>query len=191
MKSSIIIASCGALPLLLGVTALSSAQTPPVVPAYGIGNAVQQANEARREAPARQAGVPVLPQLNEPLFTIKDKSTLFIRSFVLDGPTLVDGAEVRAILASYENRKLTLAQIYEAADKITALYRDAGYLFAKAYVPAQDARSGLLRIKFLPGQYGSITVENDSLVREAFLRGIIDHALGNPAPSGSLLIHKD
>ncbi|MCZ4348207.1 hypothetical protein O4H55_19485 [Devosia neptuniae] len=31
-------------------------------------------------------------------------------------------------MAPYENRKLTLADIYEVADKITTLYRNQGYL---------------------------------------------------------------
>jgi hemolysin activation/secretion protein len=93
---------------------------------------------------------------------------------------------VRAILAPYENRKLTLAEIYAVADQITTLYRNAGYLLAKAYVPAQDARGGLLRIKLVPGSYGTITIKNDSLVRDDYLRGVIDHAL-----AGSPLIHKD
>ena len=88
-------------------------------------------------------GVPVLPELREPLFVINDKSTLFVRTFEVDGPAIVDPAAVQAIFAPYENRKLTLAQIYEAADKLTVLYRTEGYIVAKAYVPAQDARRGI------------------------------------------------
>jgi hemolysin activation/secretion protein len=194
MKFSVCIASLGAVSALLTVTSAALGQTPAIIPSvpYGAGNALQQANEARREAPPRAKAVPALPQLNEPLLTIDDKTTLFIRGFVVEGPSLVDEAEVRAILVTYEKRKLTLAQIYEAADKITALYREAGYLYAKAYVPAQDARSGLLTIKLLPGQYGAITVKNESLVGNDYLRGVIDHALGNPAPDGaSPLIHND
>ncbi len=93
---------------------------------------------------------------------------------------------MRALLAPYENRKLTLALIYEAADKITTLYRNKGYLVAKAYVPAQNARDGLLRLKLVAGQYGAVTVHNSSLVRDDYLKEVVDHAL-----AGSPLIHKD
>jgi hemolysin activation/secretion protein len=162
-------------------------QTPPVVPQYNIGDAVRQADEARQAAPqSREAAVPVLPRLVEPPFTLKDKSTLLVRHFKVEGAELISEAEIRDILAPYENRKLTLAQIYEAADRITTLYRDRGYLLAKAYVPAQNATRGTLKIKVVPGRYGTIALQNNSLVRDAFLHGVIDHAL-----AASALIHKD
>jgi hemolysin activation/secretion protein len=185
MKFVTFIASCGGLPAMLAAVPLAQAQTATPSLPYNIGNAVQQADEARRSAPPPVTGVPVLPELREPLFVIKDKSTLFVRTFEVDGPAIVDPAAVRAILAPYENRKLTLAQIYEAADKLTVLYRTEGYIVAKAYVPAQDARRGVLRIKLIPGRYGKVTIQNASLVRDAFLQGVIDHAL-----AGSPLIHQ-
>ena len=92
------------------------------------------------------AAEPVLPQIAEPQFTMKDKETLFVRAIALEGPDLGHAEEVREILAPYENRKLTLGDIYAAADRITTLFRNAGYLVAKVYVPAQDARGGALRL---------------------------------------------
>ncbi len=73
---------------------------------------------------------------------------------------------------------MNLAQIYEAADKITAHYRDKGYMVAKTYVPAQDASKGTLRFKLLIGRYGAIEMHNGSLVRDSYLRGVIDHTIG-------------
>jgi hemolysin activation/secretion protein len=51
-----------------------------------------------------------------------------VRGFGVEGQNLASEAELRAIVAPYENRKLTLADIYEVADKITTLYRNQGYL---------------------------------------------------------------
>jgi hemolysin activation/secretion protein len=188
MRFGTFIVCCGAWPATLALAPFAQAQTAvPVLP-YNAGAASRQAEETQQQVPVPQpAAVPVLPHLADPLFTIKDKETLFVRSFELDGPGLVAEAEVREILAPYENRKLTLTEIYEAADKITLLYCTHGPLFAKAYVPAQDARHGTLRIKLLPGQYGTITLNNASLIRDDFLRGVIDHAIGEGEP----VIQKD
>lgn len=183
MKLSTFLASGVAAGALLAATLPALGQTPPLP---NIGDAVRQADEARRAPLPREAAVPVLPRLVEPPFTLKDKSTLFVRDFKVEGAELVSEAEIRAIVAPYENRKLTLAQIYEAADKITTLYRDKGYLLAKAYVPAQNATWGTLRVKVVPGRYGSITLTNNSLVRDAFLHDVVDHVLASSA-----LIHKD
>lgn len=186
MKLSAFFITGSAVGTLLAVTSPALAQNSPPVPQYNIGDAVRQADEAR-QAPLPQAGAtPILPRLVEPQFTLKDKSTLFVRSFKIDGQGQASEAEIRAIVAPYENRKLNLAEIYEAADKITTLYRSKGYLVAKAYVPAQDARNGVLRIKVIAGKYGSVTLKNQSLVRDSFLQGVVDSAL-----AGSELIHKD
>lgn len=170
-------ACCGALQLILVAAWPADAQVP-VLP-YNIGQAVRAAEEAQRGAPQPPVAPQALPsQPVEPPLTLADKETLFVRRIEVDGPSLVDEKEVRELLSPYENRDLTLAEIYKAADKLSTLYRDHGYLVAKAYVPAQDARSGLLRIKLIPGQYGEIATKNESLVRTDYLLRVINPALG-------------
>ena len=152
------------------------AQTPPPVVPFNIGGALRQSQEAQKPPVQSPQAAPVLPRLVEPQLALKDHETLFVRSFAVEGPDLGLGADVGEILAPYQNRKLTLAAIYEAADKITTLYRTKGYMLAKAYVPAQDARGGVLRIKVVPGEYGTITVRNQSLVRDPVVRETIEQA---------------
>jgi hemolysin activation/secretion protein len=184
MKFGVLAVCCGVLEAMLFSTQFASAQNA-LVP--NIGDAVRQSDETRKNAPLPSSGAgPVLPRLVDPPFTLKDNSKLLVRSFRIDGQNPMGDGELRPILAPYENRKLTLAEIYEAADKITTLYRSRGYLVAKAYVPAQDARRGVLRLKIVLGKYGAITLRNESLVRDSFLRGVIDHAL-----AGSPFIHND
>ncbi|WP_316198874.1 ShlB/FhaC/HecB family hemolysin secretion/activation protein [Bradyrhizobium sp. SZCCHNS2002] len=186
MKSAAILVCCGVLSTTLISTQPAQAQTQAqTLP--GIGDAVRQADETRKHAPSPQTNAePVLPRLVDPPFTLNDHEKLLVRSIQVDGPKLTGEAELRAILAPYENRRLTLAEIYEAADKVTLLYRNSGYLVAKTYVPAQNARKGVLRFKIVVGKYGTITLKNESLVRDDFLRGVIDQAL-----AASPFIHQD
>jgi hemolysin activation/secretion protein len=168
------------------MTSAGSAAFAQVLP-YNIGDAVRESDQSRRAAPQPRVGAgPVLPTLVDPPFTLKDKEKLLVRSFQVEGPGLIEEAQVRAILSAYEGRQLTLTEIYEAADKVTTLYRNAGYLVAKAYVPAQNAGSGVLRLKIVPGKFGDVTLKNASLVRDSVLKGIMDQAL-----AGSTYIHKD
>jgi hemolysin activation/secretion protein len=67
-----------------------------------------------------------------------------------------------------------MAEITEAANKLTAFYRNKGYMVAKAYVPKQDATSGILTIKILMGAYGKVSLKNTSLIRDSFLQGVFD-----------------
>jgi hemolysin activation/secretion protein len=122
----------------------------------------------------------------DPPFVLKDKEKLLVLRFRLEGPQLVDEVQAQALLAPYEGRSLTIADIYEAADRITTLYRNAGYVVAKAYVPAQNAKGGTLRIKIVPGKYGAVTLKNESLVRDRHMQGVLDAAL-----KGETYIQKD
>jgi hemolysin activation/secretion protein len=150
---------------------------------FNIGGALRQSEEAQKPPLPSTPAAPVLPRLVEPELKLKGNETLFVRTFDVEGP---DPGQVSDILAPYQNRKLNLAAIYEAADKVTALYRTKGYMLAKAYVPAQNARSGVLRLKVVPGEYGTITVRNASPVLDPIIKDSIEQAR-----SGSPYVRKD
>lgn len=144
---------------------------------FNIGDAVRDAQQSQQAAPQPQQAAPlVLPKLAEPQLVLPDKSTLHVRHIVVTGTEglAVSEEKVRAVLGPYEGKKLTLAEIYAAADKVTALYREAGYLVAKVYVPQQDARKGTLSFKLVPGRYGKVTVKNESRVKDFMLQGTLD-----------------
>lgn len=144
---------------------------------FNIGDAVRDAQQSQQAAPQPQpARLLVLPKLAEPQLMLPDKTTLHVRHIVVTGTEglSVPPEKLREVLAPYEGRKLALAQIYEAADKVTVLYREAGYLVAKVYVPAQDARKGTLTFKLVPGRYGAVSVKNESLVKDFMLQGTLD-----------------
>ncbi|MDH4982413.1 ShlB/FhaC/HecB family hemolysin secretion/activation protein [Hyphomicrobium sp. D-2] len=151
---------------------------------YDAGTAAREAEQAVEHAPEPPRSGPInLPQLIDPPLTLEDGETLRVRRFVVKGGEgLVDAAVVRGLLKPYEGRKLTLTQIYEAADRVTGLYREAGYLVAKAYVPEQDASGGTLRLKMVPGAYGQVTIDNRSLVHSWYVQGILErHGVRNGA----------
>lgn len=178
MKARTLLLARSAAPALMLAAPGAFAQSAPVpAPPYNIGDAVRQADEARRAEPPRAAVAPVLPQLVEPRLILSAKETLFVRAFDVEGRRPEDEAELAELLAPYENRKLNLAQIYEAADKVSAYYRGKGYILAKAYVPAQDARGKALRVKLLLGARGSVTVRNQSYVSDEHLQDLVDETL--------------
>lgn len=176
-------ASFASRPVLLSTVAVTMLALAPAGPVlaqslpFNIGDAVRDAQQAQQAAPQPQPARPlVLPKLAEPQLTLPDKTTLHVRRIVVTGTEglAVAPEKVKEVLAPYEGKSLTLAQIYEAADKVTLLYREAGYLVAKVYVPAQDARKGTLTFKLVPGHYGQVTVKNQSLVKDFMLQGTLD-----------------
>jgi hypothetical protein len=80
MRAHVIAAVGGALLATIAADR-ASAQTPP----YGIGNAVREGEQTRRQALPGSPSMPVLPRLVEPQLTLKDKETLLVRRFKVEG----------------------------------------------------------------------------------------------------------
>ncbi|HEV8458706.1 MAG TPA: POTRA domain-containing protein, partial [Methylomirabilota bacterium] len=78
--------------------------------------------------------------------------------FRVTGATVFPPEKLHTLLAEGEGRALTLAQIEGLAARITAFYRERGYILARAYVPAQEMRDGVIEIAVLEGRVGRIEV---------------------------------
>jgi hemolysin activation/secretion protein len=68
---------------------------------------------------------------------------------------------------------LTLSQVQERAQLLTKFYNDRGYSVARALVPAQDVREGVVEIRILEGHYGRIDIRNATDVSEARIRALL------------------
>jgi hemolysin activation/secretion protein len=90
-------------------------------------------------------------------------------------------ATLKALLKDYIGRPLTLAELQEAAGKISEFYR-AHDILARAYIPQQKIENGVVEIIVLEGTLGKITVDPASVSRldPALATGIV----GARAPEG-------
>ncbi len=87
------------------------------------------------------------------------EKTLLVEEFRVEGNTLLKEEEIQSLVAPYEGRDLTLAEMKEVATLLTDLYRRKGYLLVRAIVPKQDFGEGPVTIQVLEGKVGSISVE--------------------------------
>lgn len=94
----------------------------------------------------------------------------------MEGNSLLTEEEIKAAVGGFEGRELTLAEMKEAAARLTDLYRAKGYLLARAIVPKQEFGSGPVRIKVLEGKVGEVTVEGGKHYSDAFIKRHIDAA---------------
>jgi hemolysin activation/secretion protein len=83
---------------------------------------------------------------------------VLVSRFVVTGVSVFTPEQLRALLADGEGRELTLAQIEAFAARITALYREHGYILARAYVPAQEMRGGVVELAVLEGRVGKVDI---------------------------------
>lgn len=169
----------------LGLSTAVFAQTPPP---YNAGSALKDAQPVQPEAP-RKAPEPVIIQSEEKPLALPAGQTLTINAFRFEGADFILEAELQAALESYKGQALSMIDIEAAAGRITALYRDRGYLVARAYVPKQDASGGTLTIRVLVGHYGKVSIRNQSLVSDGRVAGYFSKLKPEAAVSRAELEH--
>ncbi|MBN2647284.1 MAG: ShlB/FhaC/HecB family hemolysin secretion/activation protein [Thiotrichales bacterium] len=67
----------------------------------------------------------------------------------------------QAVLSVHLDQMHDFAGIRAIADEISQYYRNAGYPFARAYIPQQSLGNGELAITLLEGQYGNVITTGD------------------------------
>jgi hemolysin activation/secretion protein len=84
---------------------------------------------------------------------------VLVQRLVVEGSTVFSEAELAAAVAPFEGRLLTLEELQQAADAVTQIYLNAGYLTSEAVVPPQDVADGLVRLRVIEGFLEEIRVE--------------------------------
>ena len=81
------------------------------------------------------------------------------------------------------NRGITLGQIETVADRITRFYRERGFILAKAYIPQQEVRDGIVTLTLLLGTLGEVDVFDNSLYDDSTIASTFDEMLTTPVTS--------
>ncbi len=96
--------------------------------------------------------------------------TVTLKQVTISGNSLIPQEELVAALGPAIGQTFDFAGLNALADKLSAYYRNAGYPFARAYLPQQDLQQGSLRIEVLEGRYGAITTHGDKNLAPAAQR---------------------
>ncbi len=77
-------------------------------------------------------------------------------------------------------RGVTLGQIEAVANEITRFYRERGFVLAKAFIPKQHVRDGIVSLTLLLGVLGEVSVKNNTMYDTELLDSVFDDLLTKP-----------
>lgn len=77
-------------------------------------------------------------------------------------------------------RGITLGQIETVADRITQFYRERGFILAKAYIPEQQVRDGVVALTLLLGMLGEVKLQESNLYSPKTITSVFDDYLAKP-----------
>lgn len=83
-------------------------------------------------------------------------------------------------------RGITLGMIETIADKITRYYRERGFILAKAYIPEQRVRDGIVSLTLLLGELSEVEVRNSTLYNDKRISSVFKPVMGKPVLSSQI-----
>lgn len=145
---------------LLAVLSLSGA--PSFAQSSSSPAQIDQRFRPRQEPPS--VGAPLtIPAAPQPAAAgAPDALRFSLSGFRFEGNTVISTQELQLLAAPYLGREITLAQANELADKITAAYRDRGYILSRAVVPAQRIDRGTLTIRIIEGSIDKFDLRGEA-----------------------------
>ena len=148
------------------VPGLSWAQTVPSV-------AEPQRLDKRFEEPKVPGSVmePEVPEAKsyKPSKDLK-KIRFILKKIVVKGSTVYSHNAFRRWQKRFIDKKVSLALIYRFAEKITAKYRNDGYLLSRAIVVPQNIKNGVVTIQIVEGYIGNLKIRGPVKGSKMFLK---------------------
>ncbi|MGF1568234.1 MAG: ShlB/FhaC/HecB family hemolysin secretion/activation protein [Nodosilinea sp.] len=114
---------------------------------------------------------PVLDPAAEP--------TIEVDTILVEGSTVFSLEVLAQVVQPFEGRTLTLEELRKAANAVTQLYLNAGYITSEAVLPPQDSQAGVVKLQVIEGRIDEIRVEGTDRLATYVQRRV---ALGSSTP---------
>jgi hemolysin activation/secretion protein len=122
-------------------------------------------SDPSRQRPSKETPPILIPQ-EHPVAPSPDGTRIPVKALHITGATVFTEDELSALLNPWKGRELALEDLQTATERITHYYREHGYLVARAYLPEQTIRDGIVEIAVLEGRIGQVILKNSSGMSE-------------------------
>ncbi|MEO0835333.1 MAG: ShlB/FhaC/HecB family hemolysin secretion/activation protein [Cyanobacteria bacterium J06642_3] len=112
---------------------------------------------------------------------------IIVTSFDVVGSSVFSPQELKGAVKSYQNRPLSLPELFQARSAITKLYTEQGYVSSGAYIPPQELNDGKVQIAVLEGKLEEINVSGTTRLSSNYISERIKTAAGQPVNVERLL----
>ena len=115
-------------------------------------------------APIQQKVAPKVEfqQPSAPAIAESESVKIIVKGLKVTGSQVYSEAALLAVTGFKPGSELSLFDLRGMASKIADYYHQNGYFVAQAYLPAQDIKDGVVTIAVIDGQYGKITLNNQT-----------------------------
>ncbi len=102
-----------------------------------------------------------------------DSVKIIVKGLKVTGAKAYSETELLAVTGFKPGSELTLSDLRAMALRIADHYHRNGYFIAQAYLPAQDIKDGAVTIAVLEGQYGKVSLRNQTNLSDGLANGLL------------------
>ena len=163
------------------------AQTAPVSP--GAVQQQQQQEQERRLLEERLSRPPAPPELRVPRASEPAPAvsgSVQIQQVLIDDSQVLDRASIEAVIRTLVGRTVSLSELQAAVAAINSLYDAKGYATARAFLPPQTVKDGVVRIRLVEARVGALRVVGNTAVSSAYVMERLGLRPGQVLNTGAL-----
>ena len=102
-----------------------------------------------------------------------DALKIRVNAIKFTGDQIYDESALLAASGFEPGSDLTLAELRAITSKIAAYYHKNGYFLTQAFLPAQDVEEGVVTIAVVIGQYGNVTINNQTNLSDSLAQSLV------------------
>jgi hemolysin activation/secretion protein len=169
------------------------AQQPPLS-----GGQIQQVQPGPTLLPPAATSAPALKvePIAAPAAQANDGVKIQAQALRITGATVFTEAELIAVAGFQAGSELTLGQLRAMVQRIESYLQDQGYFLARAFLPAQDIKGGVVAVTVVEGRYGKLVLRNSTNLSFSLANNLLvginkGDVVSNAALERSLLLLSD
>lgn len=108
-----------------------------------------------------------------------------IRSFQVEGVSLVPPAQIEAALAPYTGPKRDFGDVQKALEALERFFLDRGYGSVQVLLPEQELDNGIVKFKVIEPKLGKVTIEGNKAYGEENIRRSLPALKEGRAPNSN------
>lgn len=115
---------------------------------------------------------------------------IIVEKFEVEGSTVFSADKLAEVTQDFTNKPISFAELLKAADVVTKLYLDEGYITSGAFIPGNQSfqvEGGVVKIQVVEGTLESIEVSGTKRLNSNYVRSRLAIATGKPLNQNKLL----
>lgn len=101
---------------------------------------------------------------------VSDKKNIWVNNFVVDKSEILTEAEIQTVLEPFQQKQVSVKDLFDAIQQLNDLYVNKQYRTARAILPPQDVKEGVIKVRLIEARVGEIKVQGAQAINVDFIR---------------------